>query len=83
MQILCFRPPEEYVFEDDSDEDEAEDETSEYVKPRRQYWSNKLQFVLACVGYSVGLGSIWRFPYLCYKSGGGNVRKKLLQIHYL
>ncbi|XP_017777870.1 PREDICTED: sodium- and chloride-dependent GABA transporter ine [Nicrophorus vespilloides] len=41
------------------------------MKPKRQQWSNKLQFVLACVGYSVGLGSVWRFPYLCYKSGGG------------
>lgn len=40
-------------------------------KPRRRYWSNKLQFILACVGYSVGLGNLWRFPYLCYKSGGG------------
>ncbi|GLH14578.1 Sodium- and chloride-dependent GABA transporter ine [Gryllus bimaculatus] len=39
--------------------------------PRRQHWANKAQFVLACIGYSVGLGNVWRFPYLCYKSGGG------------
>lgn len=37
----------------------------------RLNWANKLQFVLACIGYSVGLGNLWRFPYLCYKSGGG------------
>ncbi|XP_026468033.1 sodium- and chloride-dependent GABA transporter ine-like [Ctenocephalides felis] len=41
------------------------------LKPRRQHWENKMQFVLACVGYSVGLGNVWRFPYLCYMSGGG------------
>ncbi|KAF7278749.1 hypothetical protein GWI33_008054 [Rhynchophorus ferrugineus] len=65
------RPPEEYVYDDESDDGTDDDEDSVYIKPRRQHWSNKLQFVLACVGYSVGLGSIWRFPYLCYKSGGG------------
>ncbi|XP_049858536.1 sodium- and chloride-dependent GABA transporter ine isoform X3 [Schistocerca gregaria] len=48
------------------------DPSREYLHiPRRQHWSNKAQFVLACIGYSVGLGNVWRFPYLCYKSGGG------------
>ncbi|KAJ8961072.1 hypothetical protein NQ314_006002 [Rhamnusium bicolor] len=65
-----YRPPEEYLYDDESDEGSGDEEDSEYIKPRRQHWANKLQFVLACVGYSVGLGSIWRFPYLCYKSGG-------------
>ncbi|XP_066998089.2 sodium- and chloride-dependent GABA transporter ine [Anabrus simplex] len=47
------------------------DDNHQYRHPRRQHWSNKAQFVLACIGYSVGLGNVWRFPYLCYKSGGG------------
>uniref|UniRef100_A0A0L8HY68 Transporter n=1 Tax=Octopus bimaculoides TaxID=37653 RepID=A0A0L8HY68_OCTBM len=39
----------------------------------RQSWGKKLEFVLACIGYSVGLGNVWRFPYLSYSSGGGKL----------
>lgn len=38
----------------------------------RVAWSGKLQFFLSIIGYSVGLGNIWRFPYLCQQNGGGN-----------
>ncbi|KAL1513133.1 hypothetical protein ABEB36_002593 [Hypothenemus hampei] len=34
-------------------------------------WSGKIQFFLTIIGYSVGLGNIWRFPYLCQQNGGG------------
>ncbi|KAK3084341.1 hypothetical protein FSP39_011857 [Pinctada imbricata] len=37
----------------------------------RQNWSKSAEFLLAAIGYSVGLGNVWRFPYLCYSSGGG------------
>ncbi|XP_012286546.1 sodium- and chloride-dependent GABA transporter ine isoform X1 [Orussus abietinus] len=52
------------------DDIDAED-PGDYRQPKRPHWANKVQFVLACIGYSVGLGNVWRFPYLCYKSGGG------------
>lgn len=41
------------------------------VDEDRAAWSNKMQFFLSIIGYSVGLGNIWRFPYLCQQNGGG------------
>lgn len=37
----------------------------------RGHWGKKTEFFLAVAGAVVGLGNVWRFPYLCYKNGGG------------
>ena len=38
---------------------------------KRSTFSGKIGFVLSAAGASVGLGNIWRFPYLAAKYGGG------------
>uniref|UniRef100_A0A3P8RPT6 Transporter n=1 Tax=Amphiprion percula TaxID=161767 RepID=A0A3P8RPT6_AMPPE len=37
----------------------------------RPKWDNKAQYILTCVGYCIGIGNVWRFPYLCQSHGGG------------
>ncbi|XP_029378555.1 sodium-dependent neutral amino acid transporter B(0)AT2 isoform X1 [Echeneis naucrates] len=50
---------------------DVEEGGSDGEEEERPAWNSKLQYILAQVGFSVGLGNVWRFPYLCQKNGGG------------
>lgn len=49
--------------------EEDQQDSSEPVA--RAGWNSKIEYFLAQVGFSVGLGNVWRFPYLCHQNGGG------------
>lgn len=66
--------PERNVTEDENN--------SNHVPARhnkRGQWDKKREFILAVAGEIIGLGNIWRFPYVCFRNGGG--KKEIKRSH--
>ena len=43
---------------------------------KREGFSSRRVFIFAAIGSAVGLGNIWRFPYIAFDNGGGTITEK-------
>ena len=51
--------------------DSLDGSNTDIKRSDRGLWAGRFEFLLAIIGYTVGVGSIWRFPIICAKNGGG------------
>ena len=47
------------------------DPTQPLKEDDRESWGKSMDFLMSIIGFSVDLANVWRFPFLCYRNGGG------------
>lgn len=61
--------PPDYATAKHLDKQQEHRESSAITK--KAEWGGRLEFLMACIATSVGLGNVWRFPFTAYENGGG------------
>ncbi|CAK1596154.1 unnamed protein product [Parnassius mnemosyne] len=63
--------PSEMIKPSKNGGDQEKKEDVEDNEPERAMWGNQIEFLMSCIATSVGLGNVWRFPFVAYQNGGG------------